>query len=98
MEIVLHTQPQNIEKLRSMLFSHELVSRANILVREASFAGKEGYYVRILGSEDQCREALSVSKDIAEEVVGNEKEEVLKKIKEEDEKVLEGIEGLFKEG
>jgi hypothetical protein len=96
MDLVLYVEQQNIEKLKQLLFGDDLVSRANIIVHEASSFGKEGgFFLRILGEKAHCKKALELSKDLATKVTGDEKKSVLNKIKEESERSLEGFGGIF---
>ncbi len=96
MDLVLYVQQQNVEKLKQLLFADDMVSKANIIVHEASSFGKEGgFFVRVLGEKAHCKKALELSKDLATKVTGAEKKSLLNKIKEESEKSLEGFGGIF---
>lgn len=96
MDLVLYVQQQNVEKLKQLLFADDIVSRANIIVHEASSFGKEGgFFLRVLGEKAQCKKALELSKDLATKITGVEKKSFLNKIKEESEKSLEGFSGIF---
>ena len=96
MEVVFLVEQKNNEKLKQKLFGDNIVSRANIIVHEASSFGKSGgFYIRVLGDEEQCKKAIELSKDIGTEVSGEEKEKVLKQLSEESEKSLEGFGGIF---
>ncbi|MEM3573975.1 MAG: hypothetical protein QXJ62_07120 [Nitrososphaeria archaeon] len=95
MELVLYVDQKNFEKLKQKLFGDNIVSRANILTHEAQSFGKVGFYIRILGDEGQCKRALDLSKDLGEEVKGEERDKVLEKLSEEGEKSLEGFGGIF---
>jgi uncharacterized protein Yka (UPF0111/DUF47 family) len=53
--------------------------------------GKDGYYCYISGSEEACRKAEELTKDFAKVVEGEEKEEIISKIKEEEENALAGF-------
>ena len=95
MELILFVEKASADKLKEILLRDDLVSRANVLFKDAKPLEKEGYYVRILGSEEQCRRALELAKDLAEEVSGEEKEKVLKLLRSEDEEMLSGFSGVF---
>jgi hypothetical protein len=96
MEIVLHIETKNYLKLRDILLKDDLVSRASIILKEAKmYGGKEGYYCYISGSEEQCKKALELTKDLAEEVKNKEKDNFINKIKEESEKANEAFGGIF---
>ena len=95
MELILYVERGSADKLREILLKDDVVSRANVLFRDAKSLGKDGYYVRVLGSEEQCRKALELAKDLAEEVSGEEREKVLKMLESEDEEMLSGFSGVF---
>ena len=108
MEIVLSIEQKNFQKVKEILLKDDVVSRASIIFKEAKgLTGKEGFYCYISGSEEQCKNALERVKienektgevlEIAKEVSGDEKEEVMRKIKEEENKALEGFGGIFQE-
>lgn len=86
---------ENVDKTRDVLLNDDLVSRANVLFRDAKILEKEGYYIRIIGTEEQCSKALELTRGIAEEVKGEEKEAVLSKLREEGEAALEGFGRIF---
>ncbi|RLG61774.1 hypothetical protein DRO02_08700 [archaeon] len=95
MEVILFVERASADKLKEILLKDDLVSRANVLFKDAKPLEKEGYYVRILGSEEQCRKALELARDLAEEVSGEERERVLKLLRSEDEEMLSGFSGVF---
>ncbi len=95
MELVLYAEGESVGKLKEILFKDEQVSRANILFKDAKSLGKEGYYIRILGSEEQCKRALELSKELAKEVSGDERKKVLEALRSEDEEMLSGFSGVF---
>jgi len=95
-EIVLYVERGRAERLRDLLLRDDLVSRANVILKDAGFLDRDGFYVRIIGSEEQCERALEISKELAVEVSGEERERVLRALKEEDEEVLSGFSGIFR--
>lgn len=96
MEILLSVETENLQKFRDMLLKDDLVSMASIVFKEGkSLQNKEGYYCYISGLEEQCKNAKELAKDISKEVEGKEKVEVIKKIKEEEKKAMEGFGGIF---
>ncbi|MEM5836537.1 MAG: hypothetical protein QXR09_02730 [Candidatus Aenigmatarchaeota archaeon] len=108
MEIVLSIEQKNLQKVKDLLLKDDVVSRASIIFKEAkSLNGREGIYCYISGLEEQCKRALEKVKvknektgeilEIAREVSGEEKEEVISKIKEEENRALEGFGGIFRE-
>jgi hypothetical protein len=108
MEILLSIEQKNLQRVKDILLKDDVVSRASIVFKEAKgLTGKEGFYCYISGSEEQCKKALEKVKmknektgevtELAKEVGGDEKEEVVGKIKEEENKALEGFGGIFQE-
>ncbi|MCX8193395.1 MAG: hypothetical protein N3G77_06270 [Nitrososphaeria archaeon] len=85
-----------LREVEDRLLKDDLVSRANIISRDSHPFREGGFYIRVLGSDEQCIRAKELVHDMAEEVVGKEREDVLKAIKEEDEKMLSGFSGIFK--
>lgn len=91
MEIVLHFKSENYAKAKDVLLKDDVVSRASLIFKEASIIGKEGYYLYLFGTEAQCKKALELTKELAEEVKDEEKSQIINKIKEEEEKAIEGF-------
>jgi hypothetical protein len=96
MEIVLHLESKNLQKVKDVLLKDDTISRASIVFKEGkSLLNKEGYYCYISGTEEQCKKALELVKDIAKEADEKDKSNVIKKIKEEQDKAAEGFGGIF---
>jgi len=105
MEIVLFVESKKYQKVKDVLLKNEKVSKASIVFKDARNYGKdEGYYIYISGLEEQCKKALEIVKEkdekgntveLAEEVKDEEKEEFIKKIKEEENKANEAFGGIF---
>lgn len=94
-ELVLYTEKDAGKKLMNILLKDYLVSKGNVIFRDAGILGKSGIYIRIIGSEEQHRRALELAKDLAVEVKGEEKEKVLRILRSEDEKMLSDFSGIF---
>ncbi|MEM5855191.1 MAG: hypothetical protein QXG39_08150 [Candidatus Aenigmatarchaeota archaeon] len=104
MEILLSIQQKNLQKVKDLLLKDDEISRASIVFKESkSLTGGEEIYCYISGSEEQCKKVLEKIKveekgevvELAKEVFGKEKEEVIAKIKEEEDRALEGFGGIF---
>ena len=100
MEALLLMESKNLQKAKDLLLKDDVVSRSSIMWKEAkSFGFSEGYYCYISGTEDQIKRAIELSKELAKEVKDSqknkEKEIVIGKIKEEQDKALEGFGGIF---
>jgi len=107
MEVVLQIKADKYENMKNKLMKDDLVSRASIIFKEAKAIdeSKEGYYCYISGTDDQCKKALGMIKAknpktgeefiYAEEVSGKEKNKVIEKIKEEQDRASEAFGGIF---
>jgi hypothetical protein len=108
MEIVLSMTTDKYQKVKDKLQKDDLASRASMIFKEAKTIDKEkeGYYCYISATEDQCKRILELIAPknpktgevfvYAKEVGGKEREEVINKIKEEEDRALEGFGNIFK--
>jgi len=101
MEVILQVEGKEFTKFKEKLLGDEIVNRASIVFKDAKQFGKDsGYFCIVTGTENRCKRAIELAKDkdgneLAVEVADNEKEEILKKIKEEETKAIEGFGGIF---
>jgi hypothetical protein len=105
MEVVFLIEEKNIQRVKDILLKDDVISRASIVFKEAKgLTNKEGFYCYISGLEEQCKRALEKVKvkskggeeiELAKEVLGEEKKEVIGKIKEEEERAMESFGGIF---
>jgi len=97
MEVVMSIETKNLQKVKDVLLKDDAVSRASITFKEASaYGGKSGhYYCYMSGLEEQCKRAIELAKDLAKELKKKEKEDLVKKIKEEEQKASEAFGGIF---
>ena len=91
MDLLLFSKRENSKKLEEKLKKDDLVSGASIKVRDAIIVNKDGEYFYLEGTEDKIKKAKELAKDLAEEVLGEEKEKVVKILKEEEERAIEGF-------
>jgi len=91
MEIVLHFKSENFAKGKDVLLTDDIVGRASMTFKEGSIIGKDGYYCYLFGTDEQCKRALELMKDLAEEVKDDKKSQLINKIKEEEDKAIEGF-------
>ena len=91
MEIVLHFKSENFAKAKDVLLTDDVVGRASLVFKEGSIIGKDGYYVYLSGTEEQCKRALELMKELAEEVKDETKTQLINKIKEEEERAITGF-------
>ena len=97
METLLGFESRHLQKVRDILFKDDVVSRSSIVFKDGSIIGKQGYYCYIRGTDEQCKKAIELSKDLTKEVIGKEKEEFISKVKEEENKASEGVGGIFQD-
>jgi hypothetical protein len=107
MEIIMHAEGKNYKKLQGKLLKDEVVNRASVVFKEASQYGLgSGYLIIVRGDEERCTRALEVAagkadgeqdagEQLAEEITGEQKEEISKKIKEGENKAIEGFGSIF---
>jgi hypothetical protein len=107
MELVLSMATDKYQKVKDKLQKDNLTSRASMVFKEAKTISeeKDGYYCYISGTEEQCKRILELIAPknpktgevfvYATEVSGKEKDLVISKIKEEEDKALEGFGGIF---
>jgi len=87
---------EDVEKVRQALMSDEVTSRANIVFKDAKLlTGRDGYYIRVIGTEEQLKRIKEIIAGSAKEIDAKEIEEVLKKLQEEDESALAGFGSIF---
>jgi hypothetical protein len=91
MDLLLFSKRENSKELDEKLKKDDLVSGASIKVRDASIVNKDGVYFYLEGTEDKIKKAKELAKNLAEEVLGEEKEKVVKTLKEEEERAIEGF-------
>jgi hypothetical protein len=100
MEIVLQIKSANLNKVKDLLLKDEIVNRASITFKEGKDFGVEGYVCYISGTDERCQRALEIVKvkdeegnvtELAKEVESGKAEEIIKKIKEEEDKAIEGF-------
>lgn len=91
MEIVLHFKSENLAKCKDILLSDDVVGRASLVFKEGSIIGKDGYFCYLSGTDDQCKRALELIKELAEEVKDDTKSQLINKIKEEEDRAIEGF-------
>ena len=91
MEIVLHFKSENFAKGKDVLLTDDIVGRASLVFKGGSIIGKDGYYCYLFGTEEQCKRALELIKELGEEVKDETKSQLINKIKEEEEKAISGF-------
>lgn len=96
MELLMLIETKNYSKLREILLKDDVVSRASLTFKEAkNFGREEGYYCYVSGTDDQCKKVLELAKDLSKEIKDKKKEEIINKIKEEENKANIAFGGIF---
>ena len=95
MEIVLHVASSNMNKLKEILNKDDTVSRASIIFKQGAVIDKSDYFCMIYGTEEQCARAIEISKDVAKEADKKDAENLVAKLKEEEESAGAGLGGIF---
>ncbi len=97
MELVLKIEKKNLEEAKRILLADDIVSRGNIQFKESKALGmKSGvYYCYISGTEVVCNRVKVIVKDIGKFIEGKEKQDVINKIKEDEQKAAEGFGAIF---
>jgi hypothetical protein len=105
MGMVLHVEDgQAFRKLKDKLLADETVNRASMTFKDAKlYTEKAGNLIIIDGTEDRLKAAAAIAKvektadgkPAAVELEGKEKEEILAKLKEEEDRAIEGMGGIF---
>ncbi|MCS7095162.1 MAG: hypothetical protein NZ988_05080 [Thaumarchaeota archaeon] len=87
---------ETVSRVVDRILSDEVGSRANVIVRDAfQLIGAQGQYVRIMGTEEQETRIRELIGSELEEVRGEELEQVIRALREEDERALSGVGMIF---
>ena len=97
MKAVFFIPSENYSKVKNAVYSDDTVSRQTINFREARALGfdKDGYYLEIDGSGEAVEKTKEIVGDMGKEVGEKEKEEILKKIQEQQESAAQGFGSIF---
>ena len=100
MEITISMETKDYPKVREIMLKDDIASRASLTFKEGKIINKEGYLCYASGTEDQCKRILELVKmkdekgeiiELAKELTDKDKEELINKIKEEEDKAIEGF-------
>ena len=92
----MQIKAENLSTVKDLLLKDEIVSRASMSFKEGKAFGVDGYICYISGTDEHCKHALDIVKAkktdaLAEEIEENKKQKIIKKIKEEEDKAMEGF-------
>jgi hypothetical protein len=97
MKALFFINMEHYSEAKNAVYADDIISRQTVNFREARALGfdKNGYYLEIEGSSEAIHRVKELLADKAKEVGGHEKDEVLKKIAEQEESAAEGFGALF---
>ncbi|MCK4335752.1 MAG: hypothetical protein KAT94_02525 [Candidatus Aenigmarchaeota archaeon] len=97
MKAVFFIPAENFSKVKNAIYQDDMVSRQSINFRESRALGfeKDGYYLEIDGSGEAIKRTKEILGDMGKEVDEKKKEEILKKISEQEESAAEGFGSIF---
>ena len=95
MEIVLLVESKNMSKVNDIILKDPVISLASIVFKDGASINKPHNYVYISGLDTQCQKAIELTKDFVKVLEGREKDEIIRMIKEEESKAVEGFGGIF---
>ena len=97
MEVVFEIEKKNLQKVKNVLLKDDTVSRASVLFKEAKTFGfdKDVYYCYVSGLEEACEKAKELMKDLGKVSSKKTKEQVVQKIKQEEESAMTGFGDIF---
>jgi|GEM_PF-1599860 len=96
--LLYSVKEENVETVRNLVgVGEKSLERQSITIRDNKSLGleKEGNYLLIDGSEEACKAAQEMLRNIAQELKGKEKDKVVAKMKEMEDSALEGFGGIF---
>jgi hypothetical protein len=97
MDILFKIEKENLEQAKNLLLSDDIVSRGSITFKEGSSLGlkENGYYCYLSGTDKICKKAKELVKDLTKLIEGKNKDKIIKEIKNEEQKAMEGFGAIF---
>jgi len=97
MEIIFRLKKQDLQKVKNVLLSDDVVSRASIVFKESKSLGfeKDEYYCYVSGLEEACKKAKELMKNLGKIVDKKDEEKIIDKIKEEEGSAMTGFGNIF---
>ena len=94
MKVIYEVEKPKLQKVKDVLLKDDIVGRASVLFKDGNTLGLENkYYCYISGIEEACKKSEEIMKDLGKKV--KEKEKILEKIKEEEERAIQGFGNIF---
>ncbi len=96
LEVIYEIEKPNLQKVKDVLLKDDVVGRASVLFKDGNALGFENkYYCYVSGIEEACKKSEELMKDLGKKVDEKEKEQIIQKIKEEEDKAIQGFGGIF---
>ena len=97
MEVLFEVERSKLSKATDVLLKDDLVSRASVLFKDSSTFGikRSSYFIHVSGLEAACKKARELTKELGKEVEGKLRDEVIAKIKEEEDSAASGFGAIF---
>jgi len=96
LEVIYQIEKSNIQKAKDMLLKDDIVGRASVLFKDGNLLGFENkYFCYISGIEEACRRSEELIKGLGKKMDGKTKEQIIKRIKDEEDQAMQGFGGIF---
>ncbi|MBS3052547.1 MAG: hypothetical protein J4428_04230 [Candidatus Aenigmarchaeota archaeon] len=97
MDFLLKFERSKLEEIKRILLADDMVSRGSLIFKDSIGLGfkEDVYYCYISATEEICKKAKELVGKITKFVEGKEKQEVIEKIKKEEETAAEGFGAIF---
>ena len=96
MEILFHVKSENLEEVE-MILSEDPYSRQSIITRNCNSldCDVDGYFILVRGDEEVLESLKTALEGLAEVVEGEEADDIIERIKEEEDSALQGFGTIF---
>ena len=96
MQVIFEMEKSNLQKAKDILLKDESVNRASVMFKDGNVLGmKDKYYCYVSGLEEACKKSEELMKDLGKKVDEKTKEQILQKIKQEEDQAMQGFGGIF---
>jgi hypothetical protein len=97
MEVVFEVEKSEFSKARDVLLKDEMVAKASVIFKDASTFGidRNVYFVYVAGLDEACGKAKELMKELGKEVSDDLKEQIVSKIKQEEDSAATGFGSIF---
>jgi hypothetical protein len=93
MEVVYFVERPNYAKVKDSLLADDVVARQSVIFKDAQALDikKDGFFLKLSGSDEALQKAKEIIGELGKVVDKKEAEEVVNKIKKEEENAAEGF-------